>query len=59
MERNEVTVWRKASRSGAEQQCVEVAGHLGAMRDSKKPDGAVLSAPVRGFVSAIKAGRLG
>lgn len=59
MERNKVTVWRKSSRSGAEQQCVEVAGHLGAMRDSKKPDGPSLDVPVRGFVSAIKAGQLG
>lgn len=51
-------VWRKASRSGGNNQCVELCGTLDAVRDSKRPDGAVLS--VRGLpalIAAVKVGR--
>jgi hypothetical protein len=38
------TEWRKARRSGAQGDCVEVRGHDGAVevRDSKDPHGPVL-----------------
>jgi hypothetical protein len=51
--------WRKSSYSGegATGNCVELA--LGAVRDSKNPAGAVLSADVTAFVAAVKAGRIG
>jgi len=50
--------WRKASQSGEETNCVEVGHTLGAVRDSKNPDGPVLRAPVRALVAAVVAGRL-
>ena len=47
--------WRKASKS-LSSDCVEVANHLGAVRDSKNP-GVVLAvspARLRAFVDALK-----
>ncbi|MFL6122318.1 DUF397 domain-containing protein [Actinophytocola sp.] len=40
-------VWRKSSRSGSANECVEVAFGAGvtALRDSKNPDGGVLILP--------------
>jgi hypothetical protein len=51
--------WRKSSYSGngATGNCVEPA--LGALRDSKHPDGSVLSVDVTALVAAVKAGQIG
>ena len=51
--------WRKASRSAANGECVEVASTLGriSVRDSKDPEGPVLSYPAgvfRSFLDAAK-----
>lgn len=47
--------WRKSSRSGSEGNCVEVAGTLKAVRDSKQ-SAAMLAADVRALVEAVKNG---
>ena len=51
--------WRKSSYSGSgqDQSCVELA--LGAVRDSKNPNGAALSVDVTALVVAVKAGQIG
>lgn len=48
--------WRKSSHSGANGSCVELA-YLGAVRDSKNPDGLVLRTDLDGLLAAVKAGR--
>jgi len=54
--------WRKSSRSGAVNNCVEVAGNLPqgvAVRDSKRPDGPALivSRPAwHAFTTKVKSG---
>ena len=51
--------WRKSTYSGGsddDQNCVELAAR-GAMRDSKNPDGPVLSANITALVAAVKAGQ--
>jgi Domain of unknown function (DUF397) len=54
--------WRKSSFSGANNNCVEVAGNLPgivAIRDSKNPDGpalAVTRARWAAFTAEVKAG---
>lgn len=51
--------WRKSSRSSSQTNCVEVAGDLGAVRDSKHP-GAVLEFDrnqLDGFLAGVKSGR--
>lgn len=53
---HEVT-WRKSSRSQNGQNCVEVAGPLDRVRDSKNPAGPVLRADVSELVSALRDGR--
>ncbi|GDY34009.1 DUF397 domain-containing protein [Gandjariella thermophila] len=49
--------WRKSRRSHPEQNCVEIAATLDAIRDSKNPTGEVLRADVAALVRAIKAGK--
>jgi len=52
--------WRKSSYSGTsttvDSNCVELA--LGAVRDSKNPDGSVLNVNVIALVAAVKAGQI-
>lgn len=50
--------WRKSSYSGGEGgNCVEVNQDLTAIRDSKNPNGPVVTGDVRALIEAIKAGR--
>jgi hypothetical protein len=49
--------WRKSSFSGGNGECVELA-NTGAVRDSKNPEGPVISADLDALVSSVKAGRL-
>lgn len=49
--------WKKSSKSVSDSDCVEVAHHLGAVRDSKNPGVTLGVAParLRAFVNALKA----
>ena len=51
--------WRKSTYTGGAegQDCVELAAQ-GAVRDSKNPDGPVLSANITALVAAVKAGQI-
>jgi Domain of unknown function (DUF397) len=51
--------WRKSTYSGTAEDgdCVELAAH-GAVRDSKNPDGPVLSGDITALVAAVKAGQI-
>ena len=56
-------VWRKSSRSGGNNECVEVTRtHQGSgLRDSKAPDAGALTFDNAGFatfIQAVKSGRL-
>ncbi len=49
--------WRKSSHSGGDNgNCVEVYS-LDAVRDSKNPDGPVLTLNLRAFIDEVKDGR--
>ncbi|MFD9734900.1 DUF397 domain-containing protein [Umezawaea sp. NPDC059074] len=55
-----MTRWRKSSRSSANTDCVEIAGDLDAVRDSKNERGPVLKinrVALRTFLTGIKQGR--
>ncbi|WP_253772059.1 DUF397 domain-containing protein [Goodfellowiella coeruleoviolacea] len=55
------TRWKKSSRSGQESSCVELAHTMTAGRDSKNPEGPVLTfsqTELTRFRHAVKAGRL-
>ncbi|HEX7658476.1 MAG TPA: DUF397 domain-containing protein [Pseudonocardiaceae bacterium] len=53
-------VWRKSSHSAGDNgACVELAGTLDRLRDSKNPTGPVLLADVPALVRGLKAGTLG
>lgn len=51
--------WRKSTYSGSadDGDCVELAAH-GAVRDSKNPDGPVLSVDITALVAAVKLGQI-
>lgn len=49
--------WRKSTRSAQDTNCVEVS-NLGAVRDSKNPDGPRLNADLSGLVSAVNRGQV-
>ena len=48
------TRWRKSSRSGPGNACVEIRNDLNAVRDSKSPDGPVLTIGLHGLVETVK-----
>jgi hypothetical protein len=50
-------IWRKSSRSSTGPDCVELA-NTGAIRDSKNPNGPVLTVKLDTLLTAIKTGRL-
>jgi hypothetical protein len=52
-------VWRKSSYSGSQSDCLELAltGNSEAVRDSKNPDGGVLTVDVTRLVTMVKVGR--
>lgn len=56
---NGTTTWRKSSHSGSESNCVELAGTLDALRDSKNPAGPVLRLGLGALVADVKSGRFG
>jgi hypothetical protein len=49
--------WRKSSRSQNTSNCVELAGTLDRVRDSKNLAGPVLRGDIRRLVSDVRAGR--
>lgn len=51
----EVGKWRKSSRSQTDNACVELHP-VGAVRDSKNPDGPALAINWASLVSAVKTG---
>jgi hypothetical protein len=48
--------WRKSSSSTSQTNCIELAS-TGAVRDSKNPNGPILSVDLAPFLAAIKSGR--
>lgn len=53
------TTWRKSSFSSQGGDCVEIERSLGAVRDSKNPEGARLVVDVRLLIRAVRSGHLG
>ncbi|HEX3784331.1 MAG TPA: DUF397 domain-containing protein [Pseudonocardiaceae bacterium] len=54
-----MTVWRKSSYSGSDNgDCVELAGTLDMLRDSKNPAGPALRADLGALLAAIKENQL-
>jgi hypothetical protein len=55
-----ITDWRTSTYSGGENNdCVQVANTLSAIRDSKSPDGDFVQVNLHQLVNAIKSGRFG
>jgi len=55
-----MTTWRKSSKSSSNTNCVEIAGGLDAIRDSKNREGSVLkisSIGLQVFLTGIKQDR--
>ncbi|HWE89215.1 MAG TPA: DUF397 domain-containing protein, partial [Pseudonocardiaceae bacterium] len=49
--------WRKSTKSANSANCVELAGTLDRLRDSKNPDGPMLAASLSALLMAVKSGR--
>jgi hypothetical protein len=49
--------WRKSSYSGSGPECVELAGTLDRVRDSKNPTGPTLHADLTTLLAKIKSGQ--
>jgi len=49
-----LTQWRKASYSTESTTCVEIAGTLDRIRDSKNPDGPALPGDIVALIHAVK-----
>lgn len=54
---HETDEFRKSSYSAQETDCTEVRHDLGALRDSKNPQGPVLRGNIRWLATVIKAGK--
>jgi hypothetical protein len=50
--------WRKSGRSAQGTSCVELAGTLDRIRDSKNPTGPQLQVNLASLVAELKSGRL-
>jgi hypothetical protein len=50
--------WRKSSRSGQDTNCVELAGSLDQVRDTKNRTGPVLRGDLAALVAMVKADRI-
>jgi hypothetical protein len=50
-------MWRKSSHSAENGECVELAGTLDLVRDSKNPAGPALAADLSALLTAVKIGR--
>jgi hypothetical protein len=46
--------WRKSSRSNNGTDCIEIAGTLDRLRDSKNPNGPILHANIAALIDALK-----
>jgi hypothetical protein len=54
---NRSTRWRKSTRSGSGNACVEIRDDLNAVRDSKNPDGPMLTVHgLRRLIETVKDG---
>ncbi|HEX3786205.1 MAG TPA: DUF397 domain-containing protein [Pseudonocardiaceae bacterium] len=53
------TGWRKSTYSGANNDCVEIAGTRDRIRDSKNPAGPVLRVDLDSLLAAIKIDDIG
>lgn len=51
---NQDPKWKKSSFSGQETDCVEVAGTLGEVRDSKNTEGPTLKVPSAAFLKFVR-----
>jgi hypothetical protein len=57
MIKEEHATWRKSTYSGSQSNCVEIAGTLNRVRDSKNPTGPTIRADIGALVAAVKAGQ--
>jgi hypothetical protein len=57
MDKENRATWRKSTYSGSQSNCVEVAGTLDRVRDSKNPTGPTIRADISALVTAVKAGQ--